>query len=135
VSLRPLFTDELTRRESPIPFRYQGQAALIDNRYKLVSTDLKANHFALYDLETDPAESKNLAETEPEVFKRLRSAFASWNESVETSFAGKDYPEGRVEPPDPKPISWTESPAYRPYLDQWRKRPEYRRSSSRAEKQ
>lgn len=126
VSLRPLFTAELARREKPIPFRYQGQAALIDNRYKLVSTDYRNDHFELYDLEADPRESKNLAEAEPEVFSRLRREFAVWNDGVDRSFAGKDYAEGRVEPSSPKPISWAESPAYRRYLDEWKKRPEYR---------
>jgi arylsulfatase A-like enzyme len=127
VSLRPLFAAEIDRREKPIPFRYQRQGALIDGRHKLVSTDLRQGRFELYDLESDPNESKNLAETEPEVFNRLQREFAAWNESVEASYAGKDYPAGRVDPPDPEPISWTASPAYRPYLDEWLKRPEYRR--------
>jgi arylsulfatase A-like enzyme len=137
VSLRPLFTEDLARRDQPIPFRYQGQAAFIDNRYKLLSTDLRQDRFELYDLESDPKESKNLANAEPEVFQRLRNAFAAWNDGVEQSVAGKDYAAGRVEPPDPKPISWTESPAYRDYLGDWLKRPEYRRSAkaTRTDKQ
>ncbi|MGC3972178.1 MAG: sulfatase-like hydrolase/transferase [Pirellulales bacterium] len=133
ISLRPLFTKEIARREKPIPFRYQGQAAWIDNQYKLLSPSLKQGQFELYDLASDPSETKDLAETKPEVFERLHGEFTAWNESVERSFAGKDYPEGRVEPADPKPISWTESPAYQPYLDTWRKRPEYRRSTGRTE--
>jgi arylsulfatase A-like enzyme len=126
VSLRPLFTAELARREKPIPFRYQGQAALIDNRYKLVSTDYRKDPFELYDLEADPRESRNLAEAEPDVFSRMRRELAAWSDGVDRSFAGKDYAAGRVEPPNPQPISWAESPAYRPYLDEWKKRPEYR---------
>ena len=137
VSLRPLFTEELARREKPIPFRYQAKP-----RWSTIATSLfrqtcEQGRFELYDLETDPSESKNLANEQPEIAERLQREFTTWNESVETSFAGKDYPEGRVEPPDPKPISWTESPAYQPYLEQWQKRPEYRRSAKadRADKQ
>lgn len=129
VSLRPLFTAESAHREKPIPFRYERRAALIDNRFKLVTNDFHEGRFELFNLESDPSESKNLAAAEPEVFQRLRSAFAAWNESVEASFAGKDYPEGRVDPPDPKPMSWASSPAYQPYLPTWLKRPEYRRSA------
>jgi arylsulfatase A-like enzyme len=129
VSLRPLFTEDIVRRERPIPFRYQGQAALVDNRFKLLSTNLPQGRFELFDLESDPAESRDHSADHPEIARRMRRQFDVWNESVEASFAGKDYPAGRVDPPDPKPMAWTDSPAYRPYLEAWQRRPEYRRSA------
>ena len=56
----------------------------------------------------------------------MQQQLLDWNKSVDDSFAGKDYPEGKVTPPDPKPIQWTEHPSYAPYLAEWRKRIEYR---------
>ncbi len=43
ISLLPLMEREIGRRERPIPFRYQGKAAWIDNDMKLLSNDLKGN--------------------------------------------------------------------------------------------
>lgn len=40
----------------------------------------------------------------------------------DASFAGKDYPEGRVDPPDPKPVNWSTVSEYQPFLNEWRKR-------------
>ena len=48
-----------------------------------------------------------------------------WDKSVSASDAGKDYPAGKVDAPQPPRIFWTEVDAYRPYFKEWRKRPEY----------
>ena len=50
----------------------------------------------------------------------------AWNDSVDASFAGKDYPEEKVTPPDPESIPWSAHPAYKPFLEEWGKRWEYR---------
>ena len=125
-SLKPLFNQELARREKPIPFRYSGKGAMIDDHFKLVADGAFDGPFHLYDLKTDPAESHDLFGERSDVAESLKRAFLTWNASVEASFAGRDYPEGRVSPPDPKPISWSEFPGYKPYLAEWSKRPEYR---------
>ena len=39
--------------------------------------------------------------------------------------AGLDYPERRVTPADPEPVSWTTASQYQPYLAEWSKRWEY----------
>jgi arylsulfatase A-like enzyme len=122
-------TPELAQRARPIPFRFGRQAALVDNRHKLVTTNLDQGNFALYDLVDDPAEARDLTADEPELAARLKKELLAWNDSVNASFAGRDYPAGRVEPPDPAPISWTEHPDYQPYLAEWQKRPEYRPSA------
>jgi hypothetical protein len=49
-----------------------------------------------------------------------------WSRSVDESFAGRDYPEAVVAPPDPRPTPWPEVPGYAPYLEAWSQRPEYR---------
>lgn len=135
VSLRPLFDAEIAARAQPIPFRYQGGMALIDNRYKLVSrllTKAKFGALELYDLEADPNESHDLAATRPEVLRRLQGTLERWNESVEASVAGRDYPEGSVNPTDQvKPRGWSTMPEYQPHLPRLLRRPEYRRAAEK----
>ena len=66
----------------------------------------------------------------------MKRELLAWNETVDASFAGRDYPEGEVSPADPESRFWYENPAYAPYLPQWKDRWEYnsyleRRSSAR----
>jgi len=124
-SIKELFTTDLKSREKPIPFRYQGNAAIVDNNYKLVSPDISKKEFELYDLETDPNETKNIIETEKEIANQMIEKFAKWNQSVEESVAGKDYPEGLLEP-NGKNVFWNSLPEYEPYFKQWKLRPEYK---------
>ncbi len=126
ISLRRLFTEELPRREQPIPFRHQGRGALIDNEFKLVTLDTSTDDFALYNLADDPRERTDVSEQFPEVNQRLRTAFDAWNDSVERSTAGRDYPEGKVIPADPEPRFWHTLPEYRPHLETWQERPEFK---------
>ena len=126
ISLKPLFTRDLITRDQPLPFRHQGRGAWIDNRYKLLTQNIEKGVFELYDLEADPNETKDLAASHPEVAQRMRAAFLRWNESVKASVAGKDYPEGQVNPGEPSSRRWHSAPEYEPYLEQWKDRPEYR---------
>jgi hypothetical protein len=91
----------------------------------LLSTKLDSGKFELYDLENDKAEQNDLSKTHVDVFNRMREQLLQWNESVEKSVAGKDYPEGQVDPNEPAPRFWTDVEEYKPYFEQWRKRWEY----------
>jgi hypothetical protein len=82
--------------------------------------------FQLHDLVSDPKEARDISGEQPKIAERMQKDLLAWNESVEASFAGKDYPEGKVMPPDPRPIAWTDHPDYKPYLAKWQKRPEFR---------
>ncbi|TNF42297.1 MAG: DUF4976 domain-containing protein, partial [Bacteroidetes bacterium] len=124
-SISELFTQDLKVREKPIPFRYQGKGALVDNNYKLIASDISKNNFELYDLEKDPNETKNIIDEEKEVAKRMINSFLEWNLSVDASDAGKDYPNGLLEP-NGKSAFWYKLPEYQPYFEQWKSRPEYR---------
>jgi len=126
VSLRPLFSREVNERTKPIPFRFLGRMALVDNRFKLLVGEESPGRLALYDLENDASEIHDIAGEQPDTAARMRQYLETWSASVEGSIAGKDYPGGRVSPPDPKPVSWSEAPAYQPYLERWKQRPEYR---------
>jgi arylsulfatase A-like enzyme len=134
ISLKRLFTEELSERPQPLGFRFQRQSALIDNRWKIHARRLPSGEWTdwqLYDLDADPAESQNLAAQQPEQFERLKKRLLEWNVSVDASFAGKDYPGGRLDPPDPEPRPWHAAPWYRPYLESWKNRWEFRSVLSR----
>ena len=125
-SLKPLFTAEVDPGGKRIPFRFEKSRALTGQRFKILTTEAKKGKYELYDLEADPAETKDLSKEQPEIFDEMKAALIAWNESAEASFAGKDYPEGKVSPPDPKPMQWTDSPLYEKYFEEWIERPEYR---------
>lgn len=120
VSLKPLFQGETGPRETPLGFRYGLKTAYVDNRYKLLANDLNEGSFELYDLETDPQETKDLSTDKPELLAKMKKDWQVWNDGVDASFAGKDYPEGKVTPPDPEPVSWYETDEYKPYLEEWK---------------
>ena len=125
ISLRPLFDRELGERSQPIGFRYQNQRALVSDRYKLLTRNLNREPFQLFDLLADPAESRELSGEQPEVLELMKRQLSDWNASVDASFAGRDYPEGEVSPPDPEPVDWYTLPQYQPYLSEWKQRWEF----------
>ncbi len=134
ISLKPLLSGEIRERRQPIPFRFGSKAALVDHRYKLVTDNLERGEFQLYDLEADPQETNDLSAAQPDVFARLKQQLLAWNETVEASFAGRDYPEGRVAPSDPEPQAWYDTPAYQPYLPAWKDRWEFKPYMDRQKK-
>ena len=116
ISLKPLFKSEVSEREKPIPFRFGAQSALIDNSYKILTRNIKRGQFELYNLQTDASESKELSGSEPDRFARMKDMLLKWNASVEDSFAGKDYPEGKLNEADPESIFWYDHPSYAEFL-------------------
>ena len=129
-SLAKLLGGEIGTRNKPIPFSCFGNSALLDNHYKLLHVGKSRNRgplqYELYHLEEDPRESTNLFESRPAVAKRMQAAMQAWNRSMKASVAGKDYPEGKVNPSEPEPRFWTTVKAYEPYFKAWQERPEYR---------
>ena len=129
ISLRPLFDEDLERREKPLGFRHSDRGVLIDNEYKYI---IQKGKDELYHLEKDKTESRNLAKSEVDTLKRLKELYQEWNAGVEASVAGKDYPEGKVDPKQPERRFWNTDPAYQPYLEEWKNRPEYKSWVERA---
>jgi len=129
ISLRPLFgasDGAKEARAAPIGFRYSKSRALVDDRYKLLTTDQEKGTFELYDLVADPGETTDLAATQPEVLDRMKAQLLAWDATMDASFAGKDYPEGTVSPPDPEPVAWYDDDRYKPFEAGWKGRWEYR---------
>jgi arylsulfatase A-like enzyme len=133
-SLKPLFAAEPAARTKPLGFRHQRRLAWIDGRHKLYTPGLEGGKFELYDVETDPRETRDLAAEKPELVAALRTALLAWNDSVEASVAGKDYPEGKVDSAEPKSRDWSTAPEYAPFLAQWKDRPEFRAKTAKGRK-
>ena len=72
-------------------------------------------------------ESVNLIDQQPDIAQRMIAALKQWNASVDASIAGTDYPEGKVVPADPGPRTWMTLEEYKPYLEGWQNRPEFKR--------
>lgn len=127
MSLKPLLSAEIARREKPIPFRHQGRAALIDNDWKLVApAGSEGGKYELYNLNTDRRETTSLFASKPEIARSMVAALKEFDRSVKVSLRGGDYPEGKVNPGEPPSRFWTTVPEYAPYFPDWKKRPEYR---------
>ena len=127
MDLTALFSEDVKERRQPLFFRHQNRGVVVDNRFKLVALKMDQPKFALYNLEVDAAETTDVSAEHPEIAKRLRDALEKWNASVEASVAGKDYPEGKVDPNQPERRMWADDPAYAPYLVEWKDRPEFKK--------
>jgi len=135
VSLKPIFAKDIGPRPNPIPFRFQGKGALVDNDFKLVAVNLEKGIFELYNLVEDKAESKDLAQLETERFAKMKAAYQEWNRSATASFEGKDYPEGKVFDDEAQPHFWFHDPRYLKHLGEWKDRWEYQSYIKRANDQ
>jgi hypothetical protein len=104
---------------NPLHPRADGDAVAAGFKKRFPFSNHSEDAFELFDLEADPSEKNNLATTQPEVLSQLKQKFQVWNSSVQASFEGKDYAEGKVTPPDPEPINWFDAAPYQPWLTQW----------------
>ena len=117
-ALQTSSTDRTPRRTHSIPFRFQGNAALIDGAWKLfLSTRQRTGgQWQLFDLESDPGETQDLSAELPERFAQMKSEAEAMLLSVESSAAGEDYPEGTVLQ-TPRRAFWRDMPEYEPHLE------------------
>ena len=122
ISIRPVFENEIGKRDKRIPFRYKNQGALIDNDFKLIATSISEKKFELYNLRTDPGETQNISTENPRLFTTMKEEFLSWNQSVDSSFAGLDYKEKKVLK-NPESHYWNIDNRYEPFFKEWIKRP------------
>ena len=126
LSLISLFNSNITEREKPLIFSSRGRMAIIDNQWKMISLpEDTGRKIELYNLSTDPAESRNQFRPKHPQVIRLRDAIVKARISIEKSILGKDYPEENVHPQPPR-IFWTELKEYQKFFPQWKNRPEYK---------
>ena len=125
IDLRPVFAAEPERRGEPIGFRHGGRLALVDNDLKIVRNDPDSDSYEVYNLARDPSETTDISTSSPADATRLRAALDEWNESVEESATGNDYPADDFDPEESKPKWWMTQDGYAPYVDEWRSRLEY----------
>ena len=106
---------------------------MIDNDFKLLKEKRNAKAYQLYNLAKDQSESKNLIKAHPEIAVKLQAQLEAWNESVDHSLAGKDFPKGVVVDPV-LTRKWPTSKAYAPFVNDWKRRPEYKEYIERMNK-
>lgn len=90
INIFPLIQNRKEKRKSPIAFKFQKQQAIMDNQFKLYSSD-DGENFALFDLFNDPGENANIASAHPQITARLSKELKDWLISCEKSNRGKDY--------------------------------------------
>lgn len=132
-SLVPIFGRDTGLRAKPLPFQFGDNTALVDNDWKIIF-NRKKQTFVLYNLKTDPQETKDLCSSQPVVAKRLKQQVSALAQSIAKSDRGEDYPEGKVVGFDPGRRLWVEDPAYEPYLEELLKRPEYQGQKGKVRK-
>lgn len=90
ISVLAALEGSMTERPKPIPFSYQGQIALSDNRYKMYYAQNLAN-YELYDLLADPAESTDISKEFPEILAAMIAQHQDIRDSWRSSLIGEDY--------------------------------------------
>jgi len=90
VSLVPLIEGKMAERPRTIGFQSKNQLALIDNRYKLYSSNKGKSH-SLFDIPEDRAESRDRAAEKPEIADKMKQTLDAWVASCKDSLNGKDY--------------------------------------------
>ncbi len=78
-SLLPVFHGQ-TRDRGPIFWEHEGNSAMRDGKWKLVSQF--PDYWELFDMEEDRTEMHNLADKEPERLKQMTAAYADWAKHV-----------------------------------------------------
>ncbi len=124
ISLVPVIDGEQEKRNGYLPFRHNERGVLTGDRYKIISQE---GEYELYDLLEDQNETTNLIDAKPEVAKELIAKYEAFDASLEASVAGKDYPEGTVDPNQPERRMWVEDAAYMPFFPLLQGRWEYNR--------
>jgi arylsulfatase A-like enzyme len=80
VSLRPALTGKTLNRAQPIYWEHEGNKAIRDGKWKLVSKDGRT--WELHDIATDRVEGTDLASAHPELVKKMSDQWEAWSKRV-----------------------------------------------------
>ena len=129
MDLSPLFRKEIGARDKPLVFRHNGRHAVIENQWKILSPKGKGKSpgFEVYNLDEDKGEEFNLFDSKNEVSKKLVKMLENSAESIASSDAGNDYPEGEVSQPQPPRMFWRDQEEYKKHFPKFEDRWEYER--------
>ena len=83
-SLVPAFAGHASQRPGSLPFEHEGNRALRDGPWKLVSADL--GNWEMYNIENDRTEATDLAGREKPRVRRMAREWDEWAERVDVSF-------------------------------------------------
>ncbi|MSR65758.1 MAG: arylsulfatase [Pedosphaera sp.] len=96
VSLAPTFTGKPLKRKAPLFWEHEGNRAVRDGKWKLVSVfDKAGSSWELYDMEADRTEMHDLSPTLPDKAKQLTSKWNQWSDRV----GARPWP---IKPPNAK---------------------------------
>ena len=103
IDVLPLLTGQRQSREVPIAFQAPvksandvlaepgtKQMALIEGNYKLLSVN-GGKRWMLYDLQSDPGETTDLAPSQPVRVSKMKDVLEIWIQSCSVSVSGSDY--------------------------------------------
>jgi len=90
VNLLPLINGTVKKREKHLAFRFEQQAVLMDEEYKIYSVD-GGETFDLYNISRDPAESVNIAASNTTKMNQMVAEWNRWMVSQEASANESDY--------------------------------------------
>lgn len=93
--MRNLFTRNFQNYHHPTVTEedFSGARVLLGNRYKLIVQGRRGTEGKkeLFDLQNDPAETKNLITTHPKIASSMQSQLRAWQQSVLESLTAADY--------------------------------------------
>ncbi len=72
---------------------FGGMRTMMKNEYKLIVEGHTPNKLGLelYNIHSDPGETKNLADEYPDIAEEMKAELREWQESVLNSLTGADY--------------------------------------------
>jgi len=82
VDVSPMLFGERYERTQAIAFWHKNRRSLVDGPFKLISVDAEEN-WQLYDLSSDPGETTDLAELQPERLASMIAEFEGWRSAIE----------------------------------------------------
>lgn len=90
VDILPFVLGNKKKRETPMAFLIQNQAALIGDTYKIYR-DSPDSPFELYNIVEDAAENNDISGKEPQKLAEMKALWNDWETSRQASAEGNDY--------------------------------------------